>query len=66
MATQLAEAALIDPRLVHEAPVRPPATYDSNAAQDDDRTTPGQGIVVAMLISVPFWALIAFTIYLLL
>ncbi|MDB5400545.1 MAG: hypothetical protein JWQ55_2563 [Rhodopila sp.] len=66
MATQLAEAALIDPRLVHEAAARPPATYDSNATQDDDRTTAGQGIAVAMLISVPFWALIAFTIYLLL
>ena len=66
MATQLADAALIDPRTIQQPAGRSVTGYDSEAMPDDGRLTAARGIVTAVLISTPFWALIAFTVYLLL
>ena len=64
MATRLAEAD--HPRMVHEAGGHALVTPDSDAADDDERPTAARGIVAAVLLSAPFWALFAFTIWLLL
>jgi hypothetical protein len=65
MATFLAEAELADPRRAHDPTVCPPITFDSDTIGDPGRSV-GRGIITAVLISTPLWALIAFTIYLLL
>jgi hypothetical protein len=65
MAAQLADAELIDRRIIHEMVGDAPVAYGSDTVEDNDRTTAVRGIATAVLISTPFWALIAFTIYLL-
>jgi hypothetical protein len=62
MGTYLAEAELVDPRLVHRPEAPPSTEYDGTAETEG---SPVRGILIALWISAPFWALIAFTIYLL-
>jgi len=62
MGTYLAEAELVDPRLVHQPEARPSTAYHGTA---DTEGSPVRGILIALSLSAPFWALIAFTIYLL-
>ena len=66
MAIQMADSALLDRRINREASDHAPVSYVSDPTEHDDQTTAGRGIVTAVVISTPFWALIAFTIYLLL
>ncbi len=65
MAAQLVNAELADRRPVSKAVDELPATYSSNPTDGSNRITAARGLVTAMMISMPFWALIAFTIYLL-
>ena len=65
MASQLADAELFDPQVVDTAVVRPPTVHDNHTAEEEGPSMASRGIVIAMLISLPFWALIAFTIFLL-
>ena len=64
MATYLAEAELVDPQTVHKPQARPniAAEFHSTAPTEG---SPTRGILIALSISAPFWALIGFTIYLL-
>jgi hypothetical protein len=66
MATQLADAERIDVRVLHDAAVHPFLGCDADAADGDERTPAARGILTAVLISTPFWALAGFTMYLLL
>ncbi len=63
MATQFADAALIDPGTLHDAAGRPVTGYDSDPMPSEGRLTAARGIVTAVLIAAPFWVLIAFIIY---
>jgi hypothetical protein len=65
MATHLAEAELTDPRVRHGAATRIPAPDYRDDTGDGDQTNPVRGIRNAILISIPFWALVALTLYLL-
>jgi hypothetical protein len=65
MATHLAEADLIDPRPRHQATARVRAADDRDEIDDGARHNPARGILIAALISMPFWVLIAYTLYLL-
>jgi hypothetical protein len=65
MAEQFADAALIDTGMVHAAIDPPFAGVSSDPRLDDDRMTVARGVVTAVLIAAPFWAVIAFTVYLL-
>jgi hypothetical protein len=65
MATYLAEAELADPKLVHE-PVMRSLNVADTITTGEGGGSPARGIMIAALISAPFWALVAFTIYLLL
>ena len=66
MAIQMADSALLDHQMVHDAVDHVPVTYITDPIEDHDRTSAVRGIMTAMVISAPFWALIGFTIYLLL
>jgi hypothetical protein len=66
MAIQLADVELDGPRAVQEVPARPLAAFDSTTVDDNEGVMGGRGIVAAVLISAPFWALLAFTLYLVL
>jgi hypothetical protein len=66
MATQLAEMGLPDPPMACETVGRPRTVCDGEVAEDDDRPAVARGIVVAALISTPLWALVVFTLYLVL
>jgi hypothetical protein len=65
MSIQLADAKPVDPRVVHEAPGIPVTVVSSDVIREDRRMTASRGIAIGVLIALPFWALIAFTIYLL-
>ena len=71
MAPQLADAAVMDSETMQEAMGRPTPSFDpipafdNDPMPDDDRLTVARGIVTAMVIASPFWALIAFTVYML-
>jgi hypothetical protein len=64
MATYLAEAELADPKLVHEPVMR--LNVADTITTGEGGGSPARGIMIAALISTPFWALVAFTLYLLL
>ena len=65
MATHLAEADLTDPR-VRQGATAGLLTPDYRDESDDaEQPSPVRGIRTAILISMPFWALVAFTVYLL-
>ena len=51
--------------MAHGAVVRPRATYESRVEHDSGRST-ARGIMTAVVIAAPFWALVAFAVYLLL
>lgn len=57
MYTQVAEA--------NTAETRYAAASVSQTDFADDRLTPARGIVAAVLLALPFWGLVAFTVYLL-
>ncbi len=65
MATQLADAELLDPPKDHPPIARSQTIFEPYVAEEEGRSLASRGIVIAMLISLPFWALIAFTIFLL-
>ncbi len=65
MATQFADAVSIDSGTIQEAARRPNSGCDNNSAVNDDRLTVARGILTGALIATPFWALIAFTVYML-
>lgn len=69
MAIQLAEAELVGSRPVRKPEARPNVgiEYQSTTYRAPTETggPAGRGIMIALLISAPFWALIAFTVYLL-
>jgi hypothetical protein len=64
MAPQLTDEKLDDPRLVHAAAAPPLAARDREVPEDEWRAA--RGIVIGILIASPLWALIGFTLYLLL
>lgn len=64
MATQLADRELVDTRTQPAAPASSAAMFDS--IEDDGRLTAARGIATGVVISLPLWVLIAFTIYMLL
>jgi hypothetical protein len=65
MSTHLAEAELADSVLVEET-VRPSAVWFTDDFADNDRRLPAaRGVIIAMMISTPFWVLVGVAIYLL-
>ena len=64
MATYLAELDLVDPQSIRRARTPPKfaARFRSTASTEG---SPARGILIALSISAPFWALIGLTIYLL-
>jgi len=62
MDTQLADVAPVDSRA---AAVPAYAGYETDPLPDDEGMTVARGIVSAVLIATPFWALLAFTAYML-
>lgn len=55
--------------LEFQSPSTPPtlsAAGDPDVLADDDRLITSRGVFAAVLLSLPFWGLIAFTLYLLL
>jgi hypothetical protein len=63
MYTYLTTAKVFDPAIADID--EPDATLASDRVSDDDRLSPVRGIVGAVLISVPFWVLVGFALYLL-
>jgi hypothetical protein len=59
-------ARLVDPGIVHEPVERPVVVLENKVGADDRRLTAARGVAIGVLIALPFWALIAFTVYLLL
>jgi hypothetical protein len=65
MAIQLADAKPVERCIVYEAPGMPVTVVNSDVIREDRRMTASRGIAIGLLIALPFWALIGFTIYLL-
>ena len=68
MSTSLARAEPVGSRLPHPPEARPKITAEfatGYRATAQPEGSPARGILIALLISVPFWGLIGFTIYLL-
>jgi hypothetical protein len=66
MSTQLAEAELTDLATVEDVVRRAAAEFGEDNTGDERQMSAARGIVIAMLISLPFWALVVFTVYMLL
>jgi hypothetical protein len=66
MSIHLAEAQLVVSEGVRAAPPPPPPLFEAIEAEDDDRLAVARGVLGAVIISMPFWILIGFTIYMLL
>ena len=64
MATYVAEAELVEPRALHSPAPRPNLAAEFRGTADTDGSA-AKGILIAVSLSVPFWVLIGFTIYLL-
>jgi hypothetical protein len=62
MSAQLAEAEPVDLVLVQEA-AQPPASWFDERAADDDRRMAAWGVIIAVMISCPFWVLIGVAIW---
>ncbi len=62
MAIQLADVELLDPRLRQEALLRP-GDNGREVGEDSGRLAPSRGIMIAVLLSAPIWAVIGITIY---
>jgi hypothetical protein len=63
---ELANAKPADPDGVNESARRPIAGLPTDVTKDNRRMRAAWGITLAVLISVPFWAVIAVALYLLL
>jgi hypothetical protein len=71
MEMQLSDADLIETAMVQDVVVCPLATYEDKAtckdkSEHDSGRSTARGIMTAVVIAAPFWALVAFTIYMLL
>jgi hypothetical protein len=66
MVMQLAEQELVEPRTVPEAAASPSAATAPDPIGENEHQAVARGIMAAVLISTPFWALLAFTIYMVL
>jgi hypothetical protein len=66
MSTQLAEAELTDLATVEDVVRRSGAEFGEDNTGDERHMSAPRGIVIAMLISLPFWGLVVFTVYMLL
>lgn len=66
MATQAAAAELHTSRGLNVVSAISADDYDNDSNEADPKTSTARAIVIALLISSPFWALVAFTIYLVL
>ncbi|MEA2776773.1 MAG: hypothetical protein QOF90_2179 [Acetobacteraceae bacterium] len=63
MPDTLAEAKPIDSRLLGQE-VRPPALWFADEIADNDqRMSAARGVIIALLISIPFWVLVGVAIY---
>ena len=60
MGVHVADAELADSGLVRQAPNRRSMAYSADAPRNDQGTRAARGILIAVIISIPFWALIAF------
>jgi hypothetical protein len=58
MSTHLAEAERVDC-----VAIAVPLPADVPQLEDDERTSPARGIILAVIILCPIWALVGFTIY---
>jgi hypothetical protein len=65
MSTHLADADVLDIK-APDAPSGAPLRYDQLVTAEDDRLNGARGIVLALVISCPCWALLALGVYLLL
>jgi hypothetical protein len=65
MDTQFANAAVMHSDTMHAGVTRPVPGFDVDPMPDDNRLTAVRGIVTAVVVAAPFWALVAFTIYML-
>lgn len=65
MATQFANAAVIDSETMQQAIGRPVPSFDNDPMPDEAPPTAARGIVTAMVIASPFWVLVACTVYML-
>ncbi|WP_428488651.1 hypothetical protein [Rhodopila sp.] len=65
MATYVAETELVEPRALHLPAARPNLAAEFRGTDDTDGSA-ARGILIAVSLSVPFWMLIGFAIYLLL
>jgi hypothetical protein len=66
MLSRLADSDRIESRpTVRTLPI-PPIAEPGDARAGDGRVSAARGILIALLISIPFWALVAFTLYILL
>lgn len=66
MGVQMSDAELDDLPIASEALEFPLSAYDGRDMANDDRLSAARGIMIAALLSLPFWALIAFAVYLVL
>ena len=65
MATQLADAAVLAQESAQGPEGHRGTRFDSHQMPDDDRLNVARGIVTAVLMAAPFWALVAFTVFML-
>ena len=66
MAAHLADAILVDPCAAHEPAERPVAGFVGDDAEGNSSITVARSIIGDVLIALPFWALVAFVVYLVL
>lgn len=66
MITQPAEIELVEPRTVNEAVAHSRSPFAVDLSDDNEQAVPGRGIIAAVLIATPFWALLAAAAYILL
>jgi len=66
MAKELAGAEPVKPGVVNETVQRPITAIDTDLTKDDKRLQAVRGIAFGVLMSVPFWVMIAVVLYLLL
>jgi hypothetical protein len=66
MSTLFAEAELAGPARLEDLTRPAVAGFDEFDADEEQRLSAVRGIAAAVLISLPFWGLVAFTVYVLL
>ena len=65
MSIHAAEANLLDPPAAAPAPPIPDAVRPPQPGEPERPLGPARGVLHAMLIAVPFWVLLGFTLFLL-